>query len=87
MGIISFILGIISLSGVCLSLIPLLNVINCVGLPIALFGAIFGLVDLLRKSEGQSKALGIAGLVLNLLALAIGGTRFVISLLSTGGIL
>lgn len=87
MGIVSFILGILSLMGTCLALIPLLNLFNCIMLPLALFGAIFGLVDVLHKRDReQSNALGIAGLVMNLLALAVGGTRFVISLLTTWGI-
>ena len=88
MGITSLILGILSISGVCISLIPLLNILNCGTLPLALLGAILGLVDLLRpKPEGAGRGAAIAGFVLCLLALIIGGTRFVISLFSTGGVL
>lgn len=88
MGTTSFILGIFALGGVCVALIPLLNVLNCLALPLALFGTVFGLVDVLRADRpGQSKTLGIAGLVMNLLALGVGLTRFVISLLASGGII
>jgi len=84
MGIASLILGILSLTGVCISLVPLLNILNCFTLPVALIGAILGLADLLR--EGKSKGAAITGLVLCGLALLIGGVRAIISLLTTGGI-
>ena len=87
MGIASLVLGIIATTGVCISFIPLLNLLNCVTLPLALFGAIFGLVDLLREKEpGQNRNLAVAGLVLSVLALIVGGVRVVISLVTTGGI-
>jgi hypothetical protein len=87
MGITSLILGILSLSGVCVSLIPLLNVLNCITLPVALIGAVLGLVDVIRqKPVGQGNAAGAAGLALSLIALLVGGTRAVISLVTTGGI-
>ena len=43
MGIASFVIGILSGSGVCLSLVPLLNVLNCVSLPLASVGFVLGL--------------------------------------------
>lgn len=84
MGTISLILGIISLMGVCVSLVPLLNILNCITLPIALIGFILGLADVLKKEEKQKMA--IAGMILCGLSLLIGGVRVVISLLTTGGL-
>lgn len=85
MGITSLILGILSLTGVCISLIPLLNILNCITLPMALIGTILGLADLLKK--GNRKGAAVTGLILCGLALLIGGARAIISLLTTGGIL
>lgn len=84
MGIASLILGVLSFSGVCVSLIPLLNLLNCITLPVALIGAILGLADLLNQ-DGR-KGAAIAGLILCGLALLIGGIRVIISLLTTGGL-
>ena len=86
MGIVSLILGILSFIGVCISLIPLLNILNCITLPIALIGTILGLEDLRKKDNGR-KGVAITGLILCGLALLVGGTRAIISLLTTGGIL
>lgn len=85
MGTISLILGILSLMGVCVSLVPLLNILNCITLPVALVGAILGLADLINKEERNGMAVG--GLILCGLALLIGGARALISILTTGGIL
>ncbi len=79
MGVTSLILGILSTSGVCLSFIPFLNLANCLILPLALVGAIFGIVGLFRP---RGRGLAIAGLVLNGLALLIGAGRVVISCLA-----
>ena len=84
MGKASLILGIFSFSGVCVSLVPLLNILNCFTLPVALIGAVLGLADLLNKNERHGAAIG--GMVLCCLALLIGGVRAVISLMTTGGI-
>jgi hypothetical protein len=85
MGIASFIVGILSILGVCISLIPFLNVLNCVGLPLGLLGVILGIVGVVSKNE--SKGWAITGIVLNSLAILVGVVRFVISLVTTGGIL
>ena len=85
MGIASLLLGILSFTGVCISLVPLLNVINCFTLPVALIGGIFGLADLLKNNARKGAA--IAGSILCSLALLVGGARVVISLITTGGIL
>lgn len=86
LGITSFILGILSLTGVCVSLVPFLNLLNCLNLPLALVGVTLGFVDMVRyKPEGQGRAAGILGFILCLLALLIGGGRFLISLFTTAG--
>lgn len=84
MGIVSIIIGVLSVIGVCVSLIPLLNVLNCVGLPLGLLGAILGIAALV--SRRGSKGLAIAGITLNSVAILVGVVRFVISLITTGGI-
>ncbi len=84
MGIASLILGLLSFLGVCVSLIPLLNILNCFTLPLALIGAILGLADLLNKDDDKGAA--VAGMIMCCLALLIGGVRAVISLMTTGGI-
>ena len=84
MGVISIILGVFASGGVCVSFIPLLNVLNCVTLPVALIGFLLGLADLLNGDDRRTAA--IAGLVINGLVLFIGGARVVISLITTSGI-
>jgi len=84
MGIASLVIGILSLTGVCVSLIPLLNVLNCIGVPVGLLGAILGVAALF--SERENKWVAVAGLIFNGLALIIGVVRFLISLFTTGGI-
>ncbi len=85
MGIASLVIGILSILGVCISLIPFLNVLNCVGLPLGLLGAILGIAALI--SRRGSKGLAIAGITLSSLAILVGVIRFVISLITTGGII
>jgi len=85
MGITSLVIGILSILGVCISLIPFLNVLNCVGLPLGLLGAILGIAALISKRG--SKGVAIAGITLSSLAILVGAIRFVISLLTTGGII
>lgn len=79
MGIVSFILGILSISGVCLSFIPLLNLANCLTLPVALIGAILGIAGSIRQ---KGRGLAITGVVLNGAALLIGAIRMTISCLA-----
>lgn len=79
MGIASFILGILSISGVCLSFIPLLNLANCLTLPVALIGVILGIVGIIRQKR---RGLAVTGLVLNGAALLIGSLRMIISCLA-----
>jgi energy-coupling factor transporter transmembrane protein EcfT len=84
MGIASLVIGILSLIGVCVSLFPLLNVLNCIGVPVGLLGAILGVAALF--SERENKWVAVAGLIFNGLALIIGVVRFAISFFTTGGI-
>jgi hypothetical protein len=77
MGIASFVIGLLSVLGVCLSFIPGLNLANCITLPIALIGLILGIVGLVQKNTGKTMA--IIGLILNVLALIVGIVRVVIS--------
>jgi hypothetical protein len=78
MGITSLIIGILSMLGVCISLIPFLNILNCVGLPLGLIGAIFGIAALV--SNRGSKGLAISGIVLNGLAILIGASSPLVGL-------
>ena len=84
MGIASLVIGILTVGGVCLSLVPLLNLANCLVLPLALLGAILGLAGLFRQ-KGRGAA--IAGLCLNSLALMVGVVRVVLSCLAGACIL
>jgi len=85
--VLSFLLGVLALVGTCVALIPLVNLLNCVALPTALFGLLFGVASLMRTPEGEShNKLAVAGVVLSSLALLVGGVRMLISLLSTGGL-
>ena len=88
MGLASALLGILAFLGMCVALVPLLNVVNCVTLPLALFGLILGVAALIRGGEEEERdGAAIWGVVLNGLALLVGGARMIISLLTTGGIL
>jgi hypothetical protein len=88
MGIASFILGLLSLTGVCITLIPLLNLLNCLNLPVAVVGLILGIVEASRpaSNQGGSRGLAIAGIIINGIAFLAGLVRFVISLVTTAGI-
>lgn len=83
MGIVSLILGILSF-GVCVSLIPLLNILNCITLLLALIDSILGLADLIGKQDDRN-GVAIGELILCGLALLFGGARMVIGLITTGG--
>jgi hypothetical protein len=86
-GCASLILGILGLGGVLIALIPLLNLLNCIVLPIALLGLILGLAELVSyRAPGEGRGAAIFGLLLNGLALLIGMVRFLVSFLTTGGI-
>ncbi|RMH93728.1 hypothetical protein EBB59_03490 [Lysobacter pythonis] len=79
MGAISVIWGMLALSWMVLSLIPLLGWGNCFMIPFAALGAIISAIGLLftrPENHGRAKA----GLWLNLVAIGVGALR-----LSIGG--
>jgi hypothetical protein len=87
MGCASLILGVLSLTGVLVSLLPVMNILNCFTLPTAMVGALLALIDLIRqKRPGEGKGAAAFGLILNGLALLIGTVRFLVSVITTGGI-
>jgi hypothetical protein len=87
-GCASLILGVLSLAGVLVALIPLLNLLNCIVLPTAILGAILGLAELISyRAPGEGRGAAIVGLLINSIALLIGLVRFLISFFTTGGIL
>ena len=85
MGISSLIIGILTSISVCISLIPLLNILNCISLPLGLIGLILGIAAIV--SHHAKNGIAIAGIILNGIALLVGTTRVVISLVTTGGII
>ena len=82
MGIASFIIGILTLLGACVNLIPFMSWANCILGPIALVGAILGLAALFPKQE--NKAFAGIGLTLNCIALVIAVIRVIMSFLVGG---
>jgi hypothetical protein len=88
MGCASLIIGVLSLVGVLVALIPLLNFLNCIILPTAMLGAALALAELVSYREpNQGKGAAIFGLLINGLALLIGLARFLTSFFTTGGFL
>ncbi len=80
MGITGLIIGIFSIIGFFIGLIPLLGWFNWFNIPFALLGLILSIVGV---STGNSKGAGITGIVLCGIAVFIGAFR----LLLGGGIL
>ena len=81
MGIASLIISILALIVTGVALIPFLNLLNCISMPLALLSGIFGLVDVVsHKHPYKSKAPGIIGLIISILAFLIAIVRFIISL-------
>lgn len=88
MGCASVIIGVLSLAGVLVALIPLLNILNCIFLPTAMLGATLGLAELIGyRPPGEGRGAAIIGFLINGIALLIGLVRFLISFFTTGGIL
>jgi hypothetical protein len=82
MGIASFVIGLLTILGACVNLIPGLSWANCILGPIALVGAILGLISLFRKHD--NKAFGGIGLALNCIALVIAIIRIILSFAAGG---
>ena len=76
MKIVSFVLGIVSIIGMFIGLIPFLGWINWGVIPIAAVGLIISIVAI--ASEKENRGLGIAGLILCTIALLIGIIRLII---------
>ena len=88
MGIASLVIGILAAIGACVGLIPFLNLLNCLTVPLAALGGLFGLIDVVSfKYPGQSRAAGIIGLLLCILAFLTALVRFLIGLFFGGGII
>jgi hypothetical protein len=82
MGIASFVIGLLTILGACVNLIPGLSWANCILGPIALVGAILGLISLFPQHE--NKAFGGIGLALNCIALVIAIIRIILSFAAGG---
>jgi hypothetical protein len=77
MGIASFIMGMLTILGACVNLIPGLSWANYALCPIALVGSILGLASLFPKHE--NKVFGGIGLALNAIAMVIAIVRILLS--------
>jgi hypothetical protein len=87
MGVASLIIGILAAIMACVGLIPFLNLLNCLTMPLAALGGLFGLLDVASyKYPGQSRAAGIIGLLLCILAFLTALVRFIIGVIFGGGI-
>jgi hypothetical protein len=82
MGIASFVIGLLTILGACVNLIPGLSWANCILGPVALVGAILGLISIFSKRE--NKVFGGIGLALNVIALAVAIIRIVLSFMAGG---
>lgn len=83
MGIASFVIGLLTILGACVNLIPGLSWANWILGPVALVGISLGLVCLYSKHE--NKVFGGIGLALNAIALVIAVLRTILSF-AAGGI-
>jgi hypothetical protein len=82
MGIASFVIGLLTILGACVNLIPGLSWANFILSPVALVGAILGLVSLFPQHE--NKVFGGIGLAINIIALVIAIIRIVLSFAAGG---
>lgn len=82
MGIASFVMGLLTLLGACVNLIPGLGWANYLLCPLALIGALAGLVSLFVRHE--NKVFGGIGLALNSIAILVAVMRLLLSLLGGG---
>jgi len=76
MGIVSLVLGIISIIGMFIGLIPFLGWLNWGVIPIAGVGLIISIVAI--ASVKENRGLSIAGLILCAIALPVGIVRLII---------
>ncbi len=80
MGILSLVWGIFAILGMMLAMIPFLGWVNWLNIPFALIGLIICAIGMSREHNRNS---AIAGLILCLVAVVLGGIR----LLLGGGLL
>ena len=79
-------LGILAAIMACVGLIPFLNLLNCLTMPMAALGSLFGILDVASyKYPGQSRAAGIIGLLLCILAFLTALVRFIIGFIFGAG--
>jgi len=76
MGIVSLVLGIITIIGMLIGLIPFLGWMNWGVIPIAVVGLIISIVAI--ASVKENRGLSIAGLILCAIALPVGIIRLII---------
>jgi hypothetical protein len=79
----SLIIGIFSILGMLLSLIPFLGALNWINIVLATLGLILGILGMKSTKVGQTKGTGIAGIVLCSIAIIVG----IIRLNAGGGII
>jgi hypothetical protein len=82
MGIASFVIGILTILGACVNLIPGLSGANYLLGPVALIGAILGTISLF--SHRENKVFGSIGLGLSVVAMIIAIIRIILSFLAGG---
>jgi hypothetical protein len=80
MSVVGFIVGIISIFGLLLGLIPLLGWFNWLNIPFAILGLVFSVVG---TSQGRNRSLGVAGIILCGGAILVGILRLILG----GGII
>ena len=82
MQMVSLVWGILAVLGLGVAFIPCLGALNWLNIPFAMVGLIISIVAATKAPRGQNGA-AIAGIVLNALAVLLGGIRLV----AGGGIL
>jgi hypothetical protein len=82
MGIASFVIGLLTILGACVNLVPGLSWANYFLGPVALIGAILGVVSFFPQHE--NKVFGGIGLALNIIALLIAIIRIILSFVAGG---
>jgi len=73
MQIISLVLGVVSVIIMCVAFIPLLGWLNWINIPLAVIGLVLGVIGVTIIRFGR--AIGIAGIVLCLIAILFGALK------------
>ncbi len=77
MQIISLVIGILSMLGFLVGIIPCLGSLNWLNIPFALVGLIIGIMAMIKAPQGRSAA-AIIGVVLCAIAIVIGALRLMV---------